>query len=118
KGGLNDPAGFTFGPGGLIYYAERGTGKVFSLNPSSGAQHLIFTIPGVDGSGERGALGVALHPKWPAVPYLYVYVTRMARGALRNQVLRIHVANGHGTGFQVLLQSPAASDPYHNGGRI
>jgi Glucose/sorbosone dehydrogenases len=118
KGGLNGPAGFTFGPGGLIYYAERGTGRILTLNPSNGHEHLVFTISGVNGDGERGALGVALHPKWPAVPYIYVYVTRMAHGVLRNQVLRIHVANGHGTGYQVLLQSPAASDPYHNGGRI
>jgi glucose/arabinose dehydrogenase len=118
KGGLNDPAGFTFGPGGLIYYLERGTGRLLTLNPSNGRQHLVFTISGVDGQGERGALGVALHPRWPQVPYVYAYVTRMANGALRNQLLRIHVANGQGTGFQVLFQSPASGSPYHNGGRI
>jgi len=116
--GLNDPAGFTFGPGGLIYYLERGTGQVRTLNTKTGHTGLVYKIPGVNGDGERGALGIALHPGWPAVPYIYVYVTRMASGRLRNQLLRIHVANGHGTGYQVLLQSPAASDPYHNGGRI
>ena len=120
KGGLNDPAGFTFGPGGLIYYLERGTGEVRTLNTSNGHERLIFTINGVSGIGERGALGIALNPKWPAVPYIYVYVTRKAHGAMRNQLIRIRVQNGHGTGYKMLLQSPAApkNDAYHNGGRI
>ena len=62
KGGLNDPAGFTFTPKGWIYYAERGTGEIHVLNPSTGKGHLFFKVRGVNGSGERGALGVALDP--------------------------------------------------------
>ena len=92
KGGLNDPAGFTFGPGGIIYYAERGTGRILTLNPANGKQHLVFTIPGVNGDGERGALGIALHPRWPAIPYIYVYVTRQFGTSpnvyYRNQLLQ------------------------------
>lgn len=80
KGGLNDPAGFTFTPKGWIYYAERGTGEIHVLNPSTGKGHLFFKVRGVNGSGERGALGVALDPSWPHKPYVYVYATRSARG--------------------------------------
>ena len=118
KGGLNDPAGFTFTPKGWIYYAERGTGEIHVLNPSTGRDHLFFTVSGVDGAGERGALGVALDPSWPRTPFVYVYATRSAHGGLRNQVLRIRAKGGKGVGFRVIVQAPASSSPYHNGGRI
>lgn len=118
KGGLNDPAGFTFTPKGLIYYLERGTGEVRILNPATGKDRRFFKIPGVNGSGERGALGIELHPAWPAKPFVYVYATRRVGGALKNTVLRIRASKGRGVGFKTLIQSPASSDPYHNGGRI
>jgi glucose/arabinose dehydrogenase len=118
KSGLNGPAAFTFTPKGIIYYLERGTGEVRVLNPNTGHDRLFFHIHGVNGSGERGALGIALHPKWPTKPFAYVYVTRNAGGHLRNQIIRIHMKHHHGVGFQVLMQAPASSNPYHNGGRI
>lgn len=118
QGGLADPAAFTFTPKGLIYYLERGTGQVRILNPSTHKDRRFFTIRGVNGSGERGALGIALHPNWPTAPYVYVYATRQVHGSLRNQVLRIRAKAGRGVGFKVLMQAPASADPYHNGGRI
>ena len=118
KGGLNDPAGFTFTPKGVIVYAERGTGEIRYLNPATDNDRLLMKIPGVDGSGERGALGVALHPRWPAKRFVYVYVTRSTSDGLRNQIVRIRDENGAATTMKVLLSVPASADPYHNGGRI
>jgi aldose sugar dehydrogenase len=118
KGGLNGPAGFTFLPDGRIIYLERGTGRVRILNPTTNAERQFFTIKGVDGSGERGALGVAVDPRWPQEPFVYVYVTRQAGGRLRNEIVRIRARNGHGVGMHVLMSAPASADPYHNGGRI
>jgi len=118
KGGLNDPAAFTFTPKGLIYYLERGTGEVRILNPKTGADRRFFKVPGVNGAGERGALGIDLHPAWPAKPFVYVFATRSVGGSLRNTVIRIRANKGHGVSFTTLVQAPASSDPYHNGGRI
>ena len=92
KTGLNGPSAFTFAPGGTIWYLERGTGEVHTLNPSTGGDHRVFTIPGVDGNGERGALGIALHPNWPATPRVFVYVTRTHAGHLQNQLVRFSVS--------------------------
>jgi glucose/arabinose dehydrogenase len=119
-GGLNDPAGFTFDRSGKIYFLERGTGRVRTLDPVTKSLADIFTISGVDGSGERGALGIALSPGWPAVPYLYVYVTRQSSlGALlENQLVRIRVINGVGNDLQVLFSQPVSTATNHNGGRI
>jgi aldose sugar dehydrogenase len=120
KGGLNNPDGFTFGPGGLIFYLERLTGQVHELNPTTHADRLLFTIPNVVGlsNDERGALGIAMSPGWPRVPYMYVYVTRNVSGILRNQILRIHVVNGHAVNYQTIFQTSAVTTSYHNGGRI
>jgi glucose/arabinose dehydrogenase len=116
--GLNGPAGFTFAPDGSIWYLERGSGEVHRLIPSTGADHLVTTITGVDGSGERGALGIALHPDWPSVKLAYVYVTRMRGGRLQNQLVRFKVTNGAGGPLRILLAVPASTSPYHNGGHI
>ena len=116
--GLNGPSGFTFAPNGTIWYLERGTGEVRTLDPATGNRHLVFTIGGVDGSGERGALGIALHPRWPKKQVVFAYVTRMSGGQLQNQLVRFTVNNGNGSGLKVLLRTPASSSPYHNGGRI
>jgi glucose/arabinose dehydrogenase len=117
KTGLNGPAGFTFGPGGKIWYLERGTGEVRILNPNNGHVRLFFTITHVDGSGERGALGIALHPNWPKTPFVFVYVTRNLHGSIRNYLIRLRNVKGHGTGLRVLLSQPVGP-LYHNGGHI
>ena len=116
-GNLNDPAGFTFLPDGRIVYLERGSGQVRIYDPSTKSDHRFFTIPRVNGDGERGALGVAASPSWPSQRTLWVYVTRTAGGSLKNQIVKI-TASGGRTTMKVLLSQPASSDPYHNGGRI
>ena len=59
---LADPVGFTFTPNGRIVYLERDTGRVRLLNPRTGNDRILYRFTGVDAEGERGALGVALHP--------------------------------------------------------
>lgn len=116
---LNNPVGFTFTPNGTIVYLERDTGEIRFLNPATGADRRFFRIGGVNSDGERGALGVALHPDWPATPFLYVYVSRSpGTQPLRNQLLRLRAVHGHGRNPTVLLQSPIGNRANHNGGRI
>jgi aldose sugar dehydrogenase len=118
KGGLKGPAGFTFLSSGKILYLERSTGRVRILNLQTKRAHTFFRIPGVNGDGERGALGVAVHPRWPDRRSVYVYVTRRDHGRLRNEIVRIRGRHGRGVGFTVLMTARASSSPYHNGGRI
>jgi len=118
KTGLNGPSAFTFAPNGAIWYLQRGTGQVHLLLPGSGADHRVLTVHGVNGSGERGALGIALHPNWPTTKQLFIYVTRRGGGHLRNQVVRFTNTGGKWHGPRVLVSTPASSNPYHNGGRI
>jgi aldose sugar dehydrogenase len=118
KTGLNVPSGFTFAPSGTIWYLERGTGEVRTLNRTTGKTHLFFRIGGVDGSNERGALGIALDPSFPTRPFVYVYVTRMWHGTLHNQVVRIRKEGSTGAGMRILVTTQGSASAYHNGGRI
>jgi glucose/arabinose dehydrogenase len=119
KGNLQNPAGFTFDRDGRIWYIEKDSGEIRVLTPSTGRDRLFFDIPGVNAEGERGGLGVALHPEWPATPYVYAYVTRTGSGgALQNQVLSIRADGGVGVGWTVLLRWNVTSARNHNGGRI
>ena len=115
--GLNGPSGFTFGPGGKIWYLERGTGEVRVYTPSTDNDRLFDRITRVNGDGERGALGIALHPNFPDSPFVYVYVTRVDQGTLVNELLRIRSVGGQGAGMTVLFKW-AVSAGNHNGGRI
>jgi len=117
-GGLDNPVAFTFGLGKQLWYVEKNTGEIRVIDLGTGSDRLFGTVDGIDGSGERGILGVALHPDYPDEPFVYVYVTRTSSGQLRNQILRIRDRNGSAGRQRVLFSSAAGSAPYHNGGRI
>ena len=117
-GNLDSPVAFTFGPGNTLWYVEKSTGEVRVHDLDADSDRSFFTVSGVTGDGERGMLGIALHPAYPTKPFVYVYATRDAGGSLRNQILRLRDANGNGGDMKVIFSSPASSSPYHNGGRI
>jgi glucose/arabinose dehydrogenase len=116
--GLASPVGFTFTPSGRLVYVERHTGWVKFRNLQTDTDHRVYRVTGINSSGERGALGVELHPNWPQRPFVYVFATRNTPAGLRNQVLRIRVEGGRGVGALRLLSSPAGPASNHNGGRI
>jgi glucose/arabinose dehydrogenase len=116
--GLASPVGFTFTPSGRLVYLERHTGWLRFRNLQTRFDHRVHRIVNVNSAGERGALGVALHPGWPTPPFAYVFVTRNTAAGLRNQVLRIKVVKGRGVGVRRLLSVRAGPASNHNGGRI
>jgi aldose sugar dehydrogenase len=116
--GLNAPVGFSFLPDGRLVYLERNTGWLRFRNLQTDADHRIYRITNVNSDGERGALGVDVHPDWPQEPFVYAFATRNTAGGLRNQVLRIRIASGEATGVRVLLSAAAGPASNHNGGRI
>ena len=116
--GLDNPVAFTFAPNGKIFYVEQTTGEIRIFDPTDDSDRLFYDMPGVNGEGERGMLGIALHPAYPARPFVFVYATRRSHGALRNQILRLTNHRGTGRERRTIFSTPASSEPYHNGGRI
>lgn len=117
-GGLQQPVAFTFGPDRQLWYVEKDSGEIRVIDLATGDDRLFETVGGVNGEGERGMLGIALHPRYPGRPFVYVYATRSVSGSLRNQILRYQDRNGSGANIRTIFSSPASSSPYHNGGRI
>ncbi|MFC7081482.1 PQQ-dependent sugar dehydrogenase [Halorussus caseinilyticus] len=68
--------------------------------------------------GEGGMLGIAVHPKYPEAPYVFVYFTAKTDGGKVNRVVRYDVDadDPASTGRVVVDDIPA--DNVHNGGRI
>jgi aldose sugar dehydrogenase len=116
--GLNVPTAFTFGPGNVIWFVEKATGEIRKYDLDIDDESQFAIINGIKSDGERGMLGIALDPDYPTRPYVYVYVTRMAGGALRNQILRFTDSGGTGTDQRVIWSVRASDSPYHNGGHI
>ena len=114
----NWPTSFTFSDDGRLWYTQKQAGNVRVATPGHGKHgHLFFHVRHVRSDGERGLLGIALDPNFPATPYVYIYVTRTIGGNIVNQVLRLTDKHGHGKNAKVLFQtsSPATN---HNGGRL
>jgi glucose/arabinose dehydrogenase len=118
KTGLNQAVTFTFTPAGKIFFGEKGTGAIRILDPATKHQHLFFTVSNVVSDGERGLLGLALHPDYPSKPVVFAYATRLVSGQTRNQILRIRNDAGHGRDPRVIFSSKTTAGSYHDGGRI
>ena len=118
KTSLNFPAAFTFAPDGRIFFGERLTGQIRILDPATGTHTLFFTVTNLLTDGERGLLGLALHPYYAAKPFVYVYATRDVQGSQRNQILKIRDSGGVGSGGKVIFSSETVAGSYHDGGRI
>jgi glucose/arabinose dehydrogenase len=117
-GGLDQPVAFTFGPDGRVWYVEKGTGDVRIIDLDTDEDALFATVGNVTSDGERGMLGIALHPDYPDEPFVYVYATRRVGGEDQNQILRFEDRDGSGIDQTILFSSPAGGGVYHNGGRI
>jgi glucose/arabinose dehydrogenase len=132
-GSRTQPAGFTrneayvTGLSAATAFAQATDGRLF-VSQQGGAMRVVkngsllaapFTTLVVDSAGERGLLGVALHPNFAANNFVYAYYTTAA-GGTHNRISRF-TANGDAVlpgSEQVLVDLPALSASNHNGGAI
>ncbi len=116
---LDHPATFVFDDNGAIFYGERLTGEIRRIDPATGKNTSVFTIPHVVGdvANEQGLVGLTLPPDFPKDSWLYAYATRMVNGVARDQILRITLDGDRGTSMHLVLDVQVAGER-HNGGRM
>lgn len=70
--GLNTPTALAFAPDGRIFVAER-AGKILEFDSASDPTPttVVDLSPQVHAVGDRGLLGLAVDPQFPARPYIY-----------------------------------------------
>lgn len=120
------PVAIAFAPDGRAFYTEKDTGLVRVLTPEGQLLAAPFADVPVASSGERGLLGIALHPQFDENGYVYVFYTRSATGedtrdfgaALDNRVVRFTAIGNVGVEETLIFEMPATPGPNHNGGNI
>ena len=105
--GLDWPVALAFSPDGRVFYAERNTGSVRIIDGGTLLPTPFYTLANTATAGERGLLGLALDPGFPASPWVYAYQTYndVANGTVYNRIVRI-LANGNvGVSASVILRT-------------
>jgi glucose/arabinose dehydrogenase len=77
-GGLNQPTGFAFIGANDVLVLEKATGRVVRVQGNS--QTTVLDLA-VNSGSERGLLGIALHPGFPATPQVFLYWTQSSTGS-------------------------------------
>jgi glucose/arabinose dehydrogenase len=74
--GLEEPSNFRFASDGRVFVAEK-TGKILVFDGIEDSTPQLFADmrTNVYDTGDRGILGLALDPNFPAKPYVYVLYT-------------------------------------------
>ena len=72
---LDLPVAFDFMPGNRVVVVEQWNGNIRLIVNGQLQATPIVTVPEVTSTGERGLLGIAVDPQFPARPYLYTHQT-------------------------------------------
>ncbi|MES2932094.1 MAG: PQQ-dependent sugar dehydrogenase [Pseudomonadota bacterium] len=114
--GLSSSTAFVQTPDGRMLIAQQsGKLRVVKNGVLLPTEMRQFTV---DSNGERGFIGLALHPNFATNGWIYVYYTTTENG-VHNRISRI-VANGDvSTATEtVLIDLPTLSATNHNGGAM
>ncbi len=111
--GLAFPTNLAFAPDGRIFFTEKETGNVRIIQDGR-VLPAPFVHLSVEGSAERGLLGIALDPQFERDPWVYLYYSDAAGGI--NRVVRVRADGNHGTEVQPIISLLPDVTGYHNGG--
>lgn len=119
--GASFPVAIAFAPDGRIFFTEKNSGQIRIIRDGALLPVPFATVP-VNSIGERGLLGIALHPEFASNGWVYVYYTRAggtALGASDNRVVRFTADGDAADGGETLIVSlPVSAATNHNGGNI
>jgi glucose/arabinose dehydrogenase len=115
--GLVVPWDMAFLPTGDILVTER-PGRVRLVDANSGLRETpVLELPQVAAVGEAGLLGMALHPDFTDVSYVYLYYTHEGATGLVNRVSRFPL-DGATFGTEEVILDGIPGGRIHDGGRI
>jgi aldose sugar dehydrogenase len=121
--GLNQPTAMAFIAASDLLVLQKADGRVRRVTNGVLQASSVLDV-NVDNASERGLLGIAVHPGFPATPFIYIYYTESSAGSdtsgspLANRVYRY---TWNGTALvnpQLILDLPATPGPNHDGGAM
>ncbi|MBC8056427.1 MAG: PQQ-dependent sugar dehydrogenase, partial [Rhizobiales bacterium] len=114
--GLSSATAFAQAPDGRLFAAQQGGQLRVVKNGVLLATPMLSVA--VDSSGERGLIGVTVHPAFATNGYVYVYYTT-AEGGTHNRVSRFTVTGDVAASELKMIELPALSGATnHNGGAM
>ncbi len=75
---LDTPWEILWGPDSYIWMTER-YGRISKVNPETGELKELYTFKDVYEDGERGLMGLALHPYFPDTPFVYTIYSYLGK---------------------------------------
>jgi glucose/arabinose dehydrogenase len=115
-GGVTGATSFAATPDGRILVAEQ-TGALRVIK-NGALLPAPFVQLAVDSNGERGLIGVTVHPNFAANGYVYVHYTTTS-GGTHNRISRFMASGDVAGAEQVLIDlPPLGSATNHNGGSL
>lgn len=116
KSGLSFPVDMAWVPGTKrVFYTEKNTGKIRIMRGRKLLSRACVRLS-VANSGEQGALGIVLHPRFKRNKWLYVMYTNASPEEMR--VTRFTVRENRCRSPLTIMDGLPASSGYHNGGQL
>jgi len=112
-GDLAFPTNMAFALDGRIFFTEKETGNVRIIRDGRVLPE-PFVHVSVEGSAERGLLGIALHPDFEREPWVYLYYSE--KGGASNRVIRVRTEGDRAAEVDPIITLLPAVTGYHNGG--
>ena len=112
--GLRFPTNMGWSPDGRLFVTEKDAGDVRIVQDGQLLPEPFLHLD-VQSGGEMGLLGIALHPSFPKVPWVYVYFSSAADQ--RNEVMRFRADGNAATDGEFLIDGLELHG-IHNGGDL
>lgn len=118
KNNLFIPWEIIYGPDDHIWFNQK-NGFICRTEPVTGATDTLYHATTTVVQGEGGMLGMAMHPAFPATPYLYVAYEYMQGGNYTEKIVRLtYFPGGDSLGAETTLLDNIEGANIHNGCRL
>lgn len=118
KNNLFIPWEIIYGPDDHIWFTQK-NGFICRTEPVTGATDTLYHATTSVVQGEGGMLGMAMHPAFPATPYLYVAYEYMQGGDYTEKVVRLtYFPTGDSLGAEMTVLDNIEGANIHNGCRL
>ncbi len=123
---LQEPVGMAFLPDERLLVLERGGNVRLVTEGKLGAVDPMLSLPDNDPSGDRGASGIAIDPRWPGKPYVYLYYSstdghckleRYTAGGDLDLSSSLYLTLDPATRYEIIGDIPDLQN-VHNGGTV
>ena len=120
------PAALAFAPDGRVFYTEKNTGRIRVIAADVLQPEPFAEVP-VNSAGDRGLLGIALHPQFATNHRVYVFYTLSDTGmttnapqaVVDNRVVYFEADGNRADGSEIFVAAlPAGTTTTNVGGRI